>query len=414
MTAASADKATPTGATAPQTKAPAPEADSPWPLFRDGFEKMRNIGLTLRSDDADLVNTTRSANLRRSRHVSKLIALVCLANLVLLGAFGAWLHSRLTTELESRLGSAGKPGSAVSAEASSADAVKLDENLKSVTLDLKSQLQSAQQRLAQVEELSQQQAVRLKELTTAMANASSNSSGKGPPVQMVAAATVPGSLAPELALGPAQSELVLLKERNRLTAYADEAIATGAREPYDRLWQAFDDPRLANLIHASRSEILRVQNYYLSGSRLEHFDIPVSTYFPDAAALKDSQLKDEQLITLLTNGKNPWQVRMKAANLLGLRRSRQAGDALVKAVVEDPNLDVVKEATFSFEQMTGFRARLFEPESLDAWWKQYNALPPPPKAKVSVEKKQGDSVEKPADSEAKAEAAKSSTAAAKP
>ena len=83
----------------------------------------------------------------------------------------------------------------------------------------------------------------------------------------------------------------------------------------------------------------------------------------------------EQLIELLEKKENPWQVRMKAANLLGLRRSRAVGDALVRAVKYDPNLDVVKEATFSFEQMSGYRARIFEPASLDAWWTQYNAAP---------------------------------------
>ncbi|WP_075088724.1 hypothetical protein [Verrucomicrobium spinosum] len=83
------------------------------------------------------------------------------------------------------------------------------------------------------------------------------------------------------------------------------------RAPYDRLWEALDDPRLASLVHAARAEILRVQNYYLSGSRLDAYDIPVATYFPDSAALKDSQLKEDELVTLLANPKHPWQVRMK-------------------------------------------------------------------------------------------------------
>jgi hypothetical protein len=44
-------------------------------------------------------------------------------------------------------------------------------------------------------------------------------------------------------------------------------------------------------------------------------------------------------------------------------------------VKDDSNLDVVKEATFSFEQMTGYRATLFEPKKLEAWWKEFNTLP---------------------------------------
>jgi hypothetical protein len=184
-------------------------------------------------------------------------------------------------------------------------------------------------------------------------------------------------------LSAAQSELVLLKERNRLTGYADEAISTGARDPYEKLWEALDDPRLATLVHAARAEILRVQNYYLGGSRIDRFDIPVGTYFPEDAALRDSQLKDDQLMKLLRDQKNPWQVRMKAANLLGSRRTIESGDALAEAVMKDGNLDVVKEATFSFEQITGFRARIFDAASLNDWWKQYRAIPAPPKPKAA-------------------------------
>jgi hypothetical protein len=179
-------------------------------------------------------------------------------------------------------------------------------------------------------------------------------------------------------LTPSQRELVLLKERNRLTAYADEAIATGGRTPYERLWETFDDPQLANLVHAARAEILRVQSAYLSGSRIDRFDIPVADYFPEDSGLTEDQLKDGQLIKLLGDAANPWEVRMKAANLLGTRRSMEAGDALVQAVKSDANLDVVKEATFSFDQMTGYHSKIFDAASLEKWWKEYKANPQPP------------------------------------
>ena len=252
----------------------------------------------------------------------------------------------------------------------------LEGRLKSESADLKGQLQAAQKRLADSEKETHRQAAQIRELVSSLSRAEAAMlERQGAPTAAPPATPTPTN-PPEAELPPSQSELVTLKERNRLTTYADEAIATGAREPYDRLWQAIDDPRLANLVHAARAEILRVQNFYLSGSRIDSYDIPVATYFPDSAALKDTQLKDEQLIKLLLEHKNPWQVRMKAANLLGLRRSKAVGDALVKAVAEDPNLDVVKEATFSFEQMTGFRAKIFEPGPVAAWWQQYNAEPP--------------------------------------
>lgn len=200
-------------------------------------------------------------------------------------------------------------------------------------------------------------------------------------VGTAAAVSAPSPLREDLT--PSQRELVLLKERNRLTAYADEAIATAARTPYDRLWDTFHDPQLSNLVHAARAEILRVQSAYLSGSRIDRFDIPVGNYFPEDRALSDGQLKDGQLIKLLGDADNPWEVRMKAANLLGARHSMEVGDALVQAVKRDSNLDVVKEATFSFDQMTGFHGTLFDATALEQWWLQNKAKFQQPKPAVA-------------------------------
>lgn len=195
-------------------------------------------------------------------------------------------------------------------------------------------------------------------------------------------------------LPPGDLDLILLKERNRLTAYADEAIATGARGPYERLWDTFDDERLANLFHAARAEILRVQDCFLNGMRvkfhgLQNYQIPVAEIFPDSAALNAAQLSDDQMIQLLEDQKQPWQTRVKAAWYLGQRRTTKVGDALVRSIKNDPILDVVAEATFSFEQVTGYHAKLFEVKPLEAWWKSYNEKTPPqkiaPKTKPAVQ-----------------------------
>jgi cell division septation protein DedD len=250
-------------------------------------------------------------------------------------------------------------------------------------------------RLADAEAQSQKQNSRLEELSTALSEIRSTLKDKK---NAPAASSV--ALPPAEGAAPTQGDLTLLKERNRLTSYADEAIATGARAPYEKIWEALDDPRLSNLANAARAEILRVQNFYLGGSRLERYDIPVATYFPEQSALRDSQLKDEQLIKLLREKKNPWEVRMKAANLLGMRRSLDAGDALVETVKTDDNLDVVKEATFSFEQVTGFHARLFDAASLAQWWKEFKATPPPPQPKAKTKAK-AKTDGKPSETEAK-------------
>jgi len=330
------------------------------------------------------VRQAKNPNQRRSQHLLKFMALVYGSILLLIGAFALWFYSLMTRQLDARLGGGGQmqtashlPKSATPG-ATSQDAQNLSGSVQKQLADMQAQLTATQTRLAEAEQQNKTTSARLKDIlenplqTSRSAEASSSAS-------LVNSAAALGA---DAALPISQPDLILLKERNRLTGYADEAIATGAREPYDRLWAALDDPRLANLVHAARTEILRVQNYYLSGSRIERFDIPVGDYYPDNATLRDAQLPDDKLINLLSKGSNPWQVRLKAANLLGMRRSTAVGDALVKAIKEDKNLDVVKEATFSFEQMTGYRARLFEPTSVDAWWKQYNATPSPSKPPV--------------------------------
>lgn len=383
-----------------------PDAIEPAPESRrvsskEELDKAAQLGLASR-ESGGLVTAARHSNLRRTAHMAKLVALTFVANVLVLGAAGYWLHKRLSADFEARIASLPAPqppppAPVIRVEPPATPAVapedlkKLEDSLRVDAGNFKTQIETALKRLADSEEQNRKQTVRLDELTASLSAAERTLADK-----KTSSAPVAATLPPDPGLPPTPNELVLLKERNRLTGYADEAIATGARAPYERLWETLDDPRLANLVHAARAEILRVQNYYLSGSRIERFDIPVATYYPENGALKDSQLKDDQLIDLLGAAKNPWEVRMKAANLLGMRRSMEIGDALVKAVKKDDNLDVVKEATFSFEQMTGFHAKIFDTSSLETWWKQYKATPPPPKPKAALQPKPLEEKEKPA------------------
>jgi hypothetical protein len=348
----------------------AQETDARPASSRDEHDKALQLGLGIgQRDGAGSAASARNPNFRRP-HVGRMVALTLLVNLLTLAGAGYWLHRHLMSEIEMR-----HRHSSVAPPATVVPSPALGTPDTSDVVRLNSDMARLLQRLNEIEERSQAQNARVDELSRALTEARKSLAVKSTPSTRQTPAVVDSSLP------PTQSELVLLKERNRLTGFADECIATGAREPYTRLWEAMDDPRLAHLVHAARSEILRVQNFYLSGSRLERYDIPVATYFPEDSALKDSQLKESQLIELLQGKKHPWEVRVKAAFLLGTRRSIEVGDALVKAVKHDDNLDVVKEATFSFEQMTGYRARIFDAESMEGWWMKYKATPTPPASK---------------------------------
>ncbi len=333
-----------------------------------------------RTDTTYMVSHNRTPNEKRSKQIGRLFLLLLAANLLIIASGVLWIHNRLSDDFEekfSRVALKSSSGATLNQSLPPIDnSQNTDSPNQSQITKLESALQSIQGRIADTEEQGRRHAASLEVLSA------KNHSTPALQPEKITKTTDSANLLPEAILPSQQSELVILKERNRLTSYADEAIATGARTPYEKLWASLEDPRLTNLIHATRSEILRVQNYYLSGSRLDQYQISVADYYPDLISLRDSQLKDDQLIALLLNNKNPWQVRMKSANLLGQRRSTAVGDALAKAIKDDNNLDVVKEATFSFEQMTGYRARIFETSTLDAWWKEYNTVPPAQKSPV--------------------------------
>lgn len=323
---------------------------------RKARDKAAQLGLGTR-EKAGAIAGARHANLRRTPHLAKLVVITFLANAALLAGAGWWFQQKMHADMEARLAGAGD-GTGIVPE----DGEITVAGLAAGDLRSKGQLAEALKRLDEMAaDLSAVQGALLEKQGTQASGTSSTAT----------------------ASTPFQSEILFLRERNRLTSWADEAIATGSRAAYDRLCEILDDPRKVKLTHAAQAEILRVHNFYQNGSRIERFDIPVATYFPDEALLKDSQLKDDQIIFLLQKRTHPWQVRLKAANLLSPRRSLLVGDALVKAVLEDDNLDVVKEAALSFEQLTGHHARIFDAEAIAKWWKTYRETPPPPKVKAA-------------------------------
>ena len=368
----------------------APEMDSDKKLSRKEKRKLHRQrgekflplmpGDDSRSERSDLVKgavespSLRSSNAIRSRALLFMFLAIVALNTTLFGVATWYFSSRTKAEFQAKIDALQEhPPEAM--DATRAEGLARDANektqqkfttLEETVASLKHDLSETQKKIEGSSEQFAQINRRLADLAAQI-----HESRPG-----TATAPVKPGAAQE-SLPPPPSELVLLKERNRLTSYADEAIATGLRGPYERLWDALDDPRLANLVHAARAEIFRVQDCFLNGQRAKFYGIqqhriPVADIFPDSGALTETQLSDEQMIQIVLDQKQPWQTRVKAAWHLGHRRSTKVGDALVKVIKEDPQLDVIAEATFSFEQMTGYRAKLFEIKPLEAWWASYN------------------------------------------
>jgi hypothetical protein len=183
------------------------------------------------------------------------------------------------------------------------------------------------------------------------------------------AAAPPGSLKDQTLQSTIQEELETLRARNLLTELADRAISDGDRVAYANLRSSLKG-ELSEARRASvEAEVLRVEHFYSSSARLGRFQLPLRDLFPGEEVTEESKLTTEQLVGLLGDKGNHWKVRTRAAWLLSGRPSSQATEALVEAIRSDPNLDVVKECVYSFEDNTQYRSEhLFDTEALVGWW----------------------------------------------
>ena len=175
--------------------------------------------------------------------------------------------------------------------------------------------------------------------------------------------------------GDAWAELDILGKRNQLTMHADDAIANGTRASFDRLLALSGNEDIEpQLRDGAAAEILRVKDFYASGTRLGSYSLPVGTLYPSLKSKNEEALDTSVLLALLGDQERTWRQRTRAAYLLAGRRSLIVAEALVQAAKSDPNLDVVKECVFTFQENTGFRASgLFEIEELLTWWDVYEA-----------------------------------------
>ncbi|MEQ1750468.1 MAG: hypothetical protein ABL974_13660 [Prosthecobacter sp.] len=175
-------------------------------------------------------------------------------------------------------------------------------------------------------------------------------------------------------VSPSLSELILLKERNRLSEYADKAIATGSRESLQALVDAMFDPAMKHLLHASQAEFRRVQNYYDFSTSIDPgYTLPLQELFKSNPVRTEADLTPAQLTTLLQDRQQTWENRLRCAYLLRASSDKTTNAALLKAIKEDPSLDVAKQAQTTFEKRVGRKFRLFDIPTIDAWWETQKA-----------------------------------------
>ena len=171
-------------------------------------------------------------------------------------------------------------------------------------------------------------------------------------------------------VSPTQQEFIQLKERNRLTKYADEAIATGERHPLEVLVEYMRDPQAMHLHDAAKAEFMRaVRSVQILQREDPGYRLPVAELFKDSSIRDEADVKPEALLKLLADYKQPWEVRVRVCFLLVGSPLPETNAALVKAIREDPSLDVAKHAQLALEQRIKKRFRIFDIPAIEEWFK---------------------------------------------
>lgn len=169
---------------------------------------------------------------------------------------------------------------------------------------------------------------------------------------------------------PTQQEFLQLKERNRLTQYADEAIATGMRRPIEILVEYMRDPQLPHLHDAAQAEYLRaIRAIQLLQREDPGYRLPVAELFKDSSIRDEADVTPAALLKLLADYKLPWEVRLRVCFLLLGSPLPETNAQLIKAIKEDPSLDVAKHAQLALEQRIKKRFRIFDIPAIEEWSK---------------------------------------------
>ena len=330
-------------------------------------EKTKSTTVAVANAELPLHHAGNLPNLRRS-HLTYRHLVISLSTSLIVGLavlyVGRWFYVK---EIEPRLAGAVVPVAAPSGGASLPQGPALEDELA----------KSAEQILAlqkQVDVMRREQLIMQQNTRESLENISTTLKNPQLVSAPVAASTdKPG--VPRLAdvkpdVSPTQQEFIQLKERNRLTQYADEAIATGMRRPLEVLVEYMRDPDGKHLHDAAKAEFMRaVRAIQLLQREDPGFRLPVAELFKDGSIRDEADVKPEALLKLLADYNQPWEVRLRVCFLLLGSPLPETNAQLIKTIKEDPSLDVAKHAQLALEQRLKKRFRIFDIPAIEEWVK---------------------------------------------
>lgn len=301
------------------------------------------------------------SNLRRSHLTLRHFVISIITSLVI-GLLVHWADRRFfERELAAKLGA---PGGG-SASAARADSMEASAKAAEQITALQKQLDVVRR-----EQLITQQNTR--ESLERISDVLKNPALAPVPVPPVASAT-PGEARmaeARLDVTPTQAEFIQLKERNRLTQYADEAIATGMRKPLEAIVEYLRDPASKHLHDAAQTEYLRaVRAIQILQREDPGYRLPMADLFKGSKMREEADLTPEALHKLLADSQQPPEVRARACFLLLGSSAADTNAKLIQAIKDDPSLEVAKQAQIALEQRVKRRFRMFDIPAIEAWWK---------------------------------------------
>jgi hypothetical protein len=167
------------------------------------------------------------------------------------------------------------------------------------------------------------------------------------------------------------NEVLRFQRRGDIFELGDTAIGDMSRSAYEELREILNDPSDALLQLAAKSEIIRVNNAFANSTRTS--GITLSMQGTGDATLEESGLTTRELIDILIDDPD-WRFRARSAQLLTEKKELGVPEALLEAMKDDENLEVLKNAAKAFETVTGSRAPgVFEYEYFSEWWETNSA-----------------------------------------
>lgn len=343
----------PAGNSPAEAKSPTPDTPE---VTRDDMPNSKSVTRDVKDESA----AVHPSNASHSRHRYQLLAVALISGLGSAAAVGLWTKSWVEQRLTTHSGTAQAPSATAPGDTSSsarlarldAQVIALQEQLDAWRRD---QLLGHQELRESIERLSAAGTGATQTLVPTSPGAST--------------AAREGLADMSIQVTPTQREFIQLKERNRLTAYADEVIATGLRKPLETLVEYMRDPSAADLHEAATAEYLRAVRAIQTLQREDPgYRLPVAELFKDSGMRNEADLKPDALFKLLDDVKQPWEVRVRAAILLKGSDAKETNARLIKVIKEDPSLDVAKHAQICLEQRVGRRFRMFDIPAIEAWW----------------------------------------------